>query len=607
MTKDKTPPDGERGDRCVNVLKQLKQFYWSERRWLYVSVVCLAVATALGLVYPFLLGYLIDDVIKKARFDLVPGLALMVVGVITVKALFQFLHGFAGGRLGNWVAFHLRNALYKKLQYLSFQYYDRAKTGDLMSRLTADLEGIRHFIGFGFAQMLNTLLMILFGTIAMAYINWKLMLVSLVTMPFLAWTAIRFEGRIHPAFRAIRKSMSQLTTTVQESITGVRTVKSFAREPYEVEKFSRVSGDYRDNHIASAGIWADFFPVMELLANLSIVVLIGAGGYLVVGGQLSLGELISFSSLIWYIISPMWGLGFHINAYTQSKASGERILEVLNRAIDVKDREGAVVLVPERVRGEVRFENVTFAYPDKEPALYDINLHAPPGSVIGILGGTGSGKSTLIQLLLRAYNVKHGKITLDGINIADISLESLRSQIGLVFQETFLFSASIRNNIAYGRKNVSMEEIERAARLAQAHDFIMELPQGYDTVVGERGLGLSGGQKQRIAIARAILTDPKILILDDSTSAVDMETEHAIQQGLKEVMRGRTTFIIAHRISSLKHADEILVLDQGRIVQRGTHEQLIRQEGPYLDTYNIQYSDRPEQFEAQDDLARRRA
>jgi len=591
----------------VNVLKQLKQFYWSERRWLYVSVVCLAAATALGLVYPFLLGYLIDDVIKKARFDLVPGLALMVVGVITVKALFQFLHGFAGGRLGNWVAFHLRNALYKKLQYLSFQYYDRAKTGDLMSRLTADLEGIRHFIGFGFAQMLNTLLMILFGTIAMAYINWKLMLVSLVTMPFLAWTAIRFEGRIHPAFRAIRKSMSQLTTTVQENITGVRTVKSFAREPYEVEKFSRVSGDYRDNHIASAGIWADFFPVMELLANLSIVVLIGAGGYLVVGGQLSLGELISFSSLIWYIISPMWGLGFHINAYTQSKASGERILEVLNRAIDVKDREGAVVLVPERVRGEVRFENVTFAYPDKEPALYDINLHAPPGSVIGILGGTGSGKSTLIQLLLRAYNVKHGKITLDGINIADISLESLRSQIGLVFQETFLFSASIRNNIAYGRKNVSMEEIERAARLAQAHDFIMELPQGYDTVVGERGLGLSGGQKQRIAIARAILTDPKILILDDSTSAVDMETEHAIQQGLKEVMRGRTTFIIAHRISSLKHADEILVLDQGRIVQRGTHEQLIRQEGPYLDTYNIQYSDRPEQFEAQDDLARRRA
>jgi len=591
----------------VNVLKQLKQFYWSERRWLYVSVVCLAAATALGLVYPFLLGYLIDDVIKKARFDLVPGLALMVVGVITVKALFQFLHGFAGGRLGNWVAFHLRNALYKKLQYLSFQYYDRAKTGDLMSRLTADLEGIRHFIGFGFAQMLNTLLMILFGTVAMAYINWKLMLVSLVTMPFLAWTAIRFEGRIHPAFRAIRKSMSQLTTTVQENITGVRTVKSFAREPYEVEKFSRVSGDYRDNHIASAGIWADFFPVMELLANLSIVVLIGAGGYLVVGGQLSLGELISFSSLIWYIISPMWGLGFHINAYTQSKASGERILEVLNRAIDVKDREGAVVLVPERVRGEVRFENVTFAYPDKEPALYDINLHAPPGSVIGILGGTGSGKSTLIQLLLRAYNVKHGKITLDGINIADISLESLRSQIGLVFQETFLFSASIRNNIAYGRKNVSMEEIERAARLAQAHDFIMELPQGYDTVVGERGLGLSGGQKQRIAIARAILTDPKILILDDSTSAVDMETEHAIQQGLKEVMRGRTTFIIAHRISSLKHADEILVLDQGRIVQRGTHEQLIRQEGPYLDTYNIQYSDRPEQFEAQDDLARRRA
>jgi ATP-binding cassette subfamily B protein len=582
----------------VNVLKQLKEFYWAERKWLFLSFFCLTCATALGLIYPFLLGYLVDDVIGEGAFEQVPRLALLVVGVMVVKAVFQYFQGLTGGLVGNKLAYNLRNALYRKLQYLSWPYYDRAKTGDLMSRLTGDLEGIRQFIGFGLNQILNTILMVTLGIGAMAFINWQLMLLSMGTMPFLAYCAIRFENRIHPAFRAIRRSFSRLTTAVQENITGVRTVKSFARENHELDKFSAVSAEYRDNHIHTARIWARFFPVMELLAQSSVFILIFIGGLFVIGGRLDLGELITFSSLIWYIIGPMWGLGFLINQYTQSKTSGERILEILNKQIDVKDHEQAVSLQPERVKGEIVFENVTFAYPDHQPALHNINLHAPPGSTIGILGGTGSGKTALIQLLLRAYNVKHGKIYLDGQDIERIKMEDLRRQIGLIFQETFLFSATIKSNIAYGRRDASMEEIVRAAKLAQAHDFIMELPLGYDTVVGERGLGLSGGQKQRIAIARALLKDPKILILDDSTSAVDMETEHEIQQGLKEVMRGRTTFIIAHRISSLKHADEIIVLDQGRIVQRGTHEELIRQDGPYLKTYNIQYSDRPKELSA---------
>lgn len=578
----------------MNVFKQLKEYYWHEKKLLVLSILCMVAATALGLVYPNLLRYLIDNVIIPNQFEQVPMLALLVITVVSVKGLFAFLQGFAGGRLGNRVAFNLRNALYNKLQYLSFQYYDKARTGDLMSRLTADLEAIRQFIGFGFAQILNVGFMLIFGFAMMFSINWKLTLITMVTMPFLAFTAVRFESRIHPAFRSVRKSMSDLTTAVQENITGVRTVKSFAREPYEVEKFAARSEDYKGTNIFTSNIWARYFPVMELFANLSVVILLGTGGYFVIQGSMTVGELVAFFSLIWYIIGPMWNIGVHINNYTQSKASGERILEILHHYVHVKNLEEAVTLSGDDMKGHVRFENVTFAYPDKSAALQNIDLNAPAGSVIGILGGTGSGKSTIIQLLMRAYNVKDGRITIDGVPLEKLDIESLRSQIAIVFQETFLFSSSIRNNISYGKRDISMDDIIRAAKLAKAHDFIMELPLGYDTIVGERGMGLSGGQKQRIAIARALLKDPKILVLDDATSAVDMETEHQIQAGFSELMQGRTTFIIAHRISSLRHADEIIVLDQGKIVQRGTHAELLEQQGPYLDTYNIQYSDRPQ-------------
>ncbi|MBB3110434.1 ATP-binding cassette subfamily B protein [Paenibacillus phyllosphaerae] len=557
------------------------------------SIVCLMIATALGLVYPNMLRILIDDVIKPGEYDAVPALSLTVVGVVVLKGTLQFLHGFFGGRLGNRVAFRLRNACYEKLQTLSFQYYDTARTGDLMSRLTADLEALRNFIGFGFAQILNMFLMVGFGAAMMMSMSWQLTLLTMVTIPVLALTAVRFEKLIHPAFREMRQAMSDLTTAVQENITGVRTVKSFARESHEMDKFSIRSEAYKTNQIGASNLWGRYFPIMEILASLCVVILLVVGGRMVIQGSLSLGELVAFFSMIWYIIGPMWGLGFHINNYTQSKASGERLIELLNHYVHVKDVEAPVVLEPEHVKGHVRFEHVTFHYADKTPALTNINLNAPAGSVIGLLGGTGSGKSTIIQLLMRAYHAQSGTISIDGIDIKNMSLESLRRHIATVFQETFLFSCSIRDNIAYGVKDVTMDDIIHAAKLAKAHDFIMEMPEGYETVVGERGMGLSGGQKQRIAIARALLKNPKILILDDATSAVDMETEHEIQAGFKEVMAGRTTFIIAHRISSLRHADEILVLDKGLVVQRGRHDDLIRQPGPYQDTYNIQYADRP--------------
>ncbi|BBH19681.1 putative ABC transporter ATP-binding protein YknU [Paenibacillus baekrokdamisoli] len=577
----------------MDVFRQLKPYYWDERRNLIASIVCLICATALGLVYPNLLRILIDKVIVPRDFEWVPALSLTVVGVVTFKGGLQFLSGLFGGRLGNRVAFRLRNACYEKLQALSFQYYDKAKTGDLMSRLTADLEGVRNFIGFGFAQILNMFLMVIFGAAMMFSIHWQLTLITLVTIPFLSFTAVRFEKLIHPAFREMRQAMSNLTTSVQENITGVRTVKSFARESFEIEKFSVRSEAYKNNQIGAAALWAKFFPIMELFASLSAVILLVVGGRLVINHSLTLGQLVAFFSMVWYIIGPMWGLGFQINNYTQSKASGERLIELLNQYVHVKDCEAPIVVDEKDVKGHVQFQDVTFNYADKSPALTELSLDAPPGTVIGLLGGTGSGKSTVIQLLMRAYNIKAGKILIDGIDIHEMSLEQLRTQIATVFQETFLFSCSIQDNIAYGMKDISMDQIVKAAKLAKAHEFIMELPEGYNTIVGERGMGLSGGQKQRIAIARALIINPRILILDDATSAVDMETEHEIQAGFKEVMAGRTTFIIAHRISSLRHADEIIVFDKGHVVQRGSHQELIRVPGPYLDTYNIQYADRP--------------
>ncbi|MFC6332214.1 ABC transporter ATP-binding protein [Paenibacillus septentrionalis] len=581
----------------MEILRQLKQFYASEKKLIVGAILFLVLATGIGLIQPYLVSYLIDDIIDPGNYELVAPIALAVVGVVSLKALNQFLHGFCGGRLGNRVATRMRNTLYEKLNALSFQYYDKAKTGDLMSRLTADLEAIRNFVGFGFAQLLNVLFMVVLGGTAMIVMNWKLTLITLLPIPLLLFLAFRFEGQIHPIFREMRKAMSNLTTAVQENITGVRTVKSYAQEDYEVNKFLERSEQFRSNQIEASAKWAKYFPAMETAANLCVIVLFVVGGTLVINQDLSLGNFVAFFSLIWYIIGPLWGLGFHINNYTQFKASSERVLTLLNEPIHVKNETGAITINPHTAKGDVYFHHVTFNYPDKKPALTDITINAPAGTVIGLLGPTGAGKSTIIQLLMRAYDVKQGSITVDGINIKQLDVHSLRSIISPVFQETFLFSATIRDNIAYGIAGVTQEQIENAARLAKAHDFIMELPLGYDTVVGERGMGLSGGQKQRIAIARAFIKNPKILILDDATSAVDMETEHEIQAGFKELMAGRTTFIIAHRISSLRFADEIIVLDEGNIVQRGTHEQLVQQPGPYRETYQIQYADFPGELE----------
>lgn len=584
----------------MDIFRALKAYYWKDKGFLWGSIAGLAIATALGLIYPLLLRTLIDDMIVPGKFEGVLGLTLTAVGIIFVKAAFQYVHGFSGGRLGNRIAYRLRNACYEKLQQLSFSYYDTARTGDLMSRLTADIEGVRMFIGFGFAQLLNTALLIVFGFGMMFFIDWPLTVLILVFIPVLGFVAIRFEQAIHPVFRSIRSAVGRLTTRVQENITGVRTVKSFAREPFEINKFVKENIDYRDNHLTLAEVWAKYFPMMEFIANLSVVTLLLAGGWRVIVGTMTLGELIAITGMLGFIVAPLWTLGFQINGYTQSKASGERLLELLYQPIAVKNREQSLVLDDAEVKGSIRFNDVSFRYTNRDDlpsALLGLELDAPAGTVVGLLGGTGSGKSTAVGLLLRAYDAGEGTITLDGVDIRHIELDSLRRQIGIVFQESFLFSTTIKENISYGRPDATMEEIEEAARYAQADGFIRELPLGYDTIVGERGMGLSGGQKQRIAIARALLNKPKVLILDDATSALDMETEHEIQTAIRKVMAGRTVFMIAHRISTLRHANEIIVLDRGHTIQRGTHDKLVRQPGLYRETYRIQYADRPDELD----------
>lgn len=574
----------------METFKKLKAYYWPFKKYFIYSIVFLLLLTAITVVYPIILQLTIDEVVLKGKYNWIPYLAIGFIVLMALKGVATFINQYTGDLFGITSVYKMRNSLYEKLQYLPFKYYDNAKTGDLMSRLTADVEGFRFFLSYGFSELLRFFLLIIISVVVMCYYSLSLTVVTLLTLPFLAIVVYKFDRAVHPAFRGIRQSFGRLNTKVQESISGINTVKSLARESFEVGKFNDSNGDYKDQNIHTSFIWAKYFPLMELLGNISVVLLLAYGGSLVMNGSLTPGELVAFYSLVWYIIWPIVNLGFVVNMFSQAKASGERLLEVLEAENEIDDLED--IVDTERLKGEVEFKNVTLRYEEgSKDALYDITFKALPGKVIGLIGSTGSGKTSITQLMTRFYEPSFGEVLIDGKPVSFYSLHSLRSNIGFVLQESFLFSTTIKENISYGRPEASMEQIVDAAKRAQAHEFIMELPNGYETVLGERGMGLSGGQKQRIAIARAICVNPSILILDDATSAVDMQTELNIQKALKEVMKGRTTFIIAHRISSLKHSDEILVLEEGRIVERGRHEMLMNNNGPYQRIYEIQYKD----------------
>jgi len=571
-------------------LKKLKDFYWPYKRMFLWSLVSMLLMTAITVVYPIILQMTIDEVILGGRYGLVIWISLGFIAVMAAKGAATFFHQYLGDMFGIRSVYRLRKELYAKLQRLPFKYYDSAKTGDLMSRLTADVEGIRFFLSFGFAEAIRFILLVTFSLSVMFSYSVPLTLVTIASLPFLGAAVYRFDKKVHPAFRSIRKSFARLNTKVQENISGMNTVKSLSKEDFEIQNFTHSNDHFRTKNLNASFIMSKFFPLMEFIGNICLVALLSFGGWLVMQNSLKPGELVAFFSLVNYLMWPIMNLGYVINLFSQAKASGERLLEILDAEEEITDSGHAVK--NGRLNGDVVFSDVSLQYTEENAeALHGVSFQAERGKTVGLIGATGSGKSSIIQLLSRFYEPTSGRITIDGKPLEHYSLKMLRSNIGVVPQESFLFSSTIRSNISYGKPDASMDEIVESAKRAQAHDFIMELPNQYDTMLGERGLGLSGGQKQRIAIARAICLNPGILILDDSTSAVDMETEHRIQLALREVMRDRTTFIIAHRISSLKHADEILVLDKGVVKERGTHEQLMEENGLYKRIFDLQYKD----------------
>ncbi|GEN57516.1 putative ABC transporter ATP-binding protein YknU [Halolactibacillus alkaliphilus] len=575
----------------MDIFKKLKSFYWPYKRYFLLSLVFVLIVTAITVVYPIVLQITIDDVILAENYDLIPVLAIGFMLLMIVKGIANFTQQYLGDLFGVISVYHLRDALYRKLQRLSFTYYDNARTGDLMSRLTMDVEGFKFFLAAGFKELIRVVFLMGTSIMVMFYYSVPLALVTMAVMPLLIVVVRKFDREVHPAFRSIRKSLGNLNTRIQENVSGMNTIKSLSKEDFEIERFTTDNKEYQDVNISTASIWAKYFPFMEFIGNLAMIALLIFGGWLVMNEQLSLGELVAFFSLVSYIIGPLMHLGFIVNQFSQAKAAGERLLDILEAEESITTKLSANT--GDEIKGDIVFDHVTLKYTEEDDAaLKNISFHVPQGKVVGLIGSTGAGKSSITQLMTRFYEPVAGHVYIDGKDVADYDLKVLRQHIGFVLQEPFLFSTTIKENIAYGNPDASMEDIVAAAKRSQAHEFIMELPKGYDTMLGERGMGLSGGQRQRISIARALLINPSILVLDDATSAVDMETEFRIQRALKEVMKGRTTFIIAHRISSLKHADEILVLEDGEIVERGVHETLLNNGGPYQRIYDIQYQDK---------------
>lgn len=570
----------------MNIIRRIMGYVWKYRGMALIAVALLILLILLNLISPMITKAVIDDVIREGNYSILPKLLFAILAISLCKGVVIYFRSYYFEKVSQNCLFDLRNQLFRHLQYQSFTYFDNNRVGELMSRMTGDLEGIRIFIISGITVLLENAIYFIGTIIVLLSMNAKLAIVSLIMSPFIAWAAYRFDKKIRPVFSQIREQHAVLNTAAQENIAGVRVVKAFARENYEIEKFKKENRKNRDNNILASLVWSKYSSIMDFLSGLSSIIVLWYGGRLVALGQISLGTLVAFNNYLWMLINPMRMLSWVVNIMERAITSGERVFNILDTGSSIKNKPNPYK--PKEVRGDVKFSDVSFYYKDQQ-VLFHINLDVPAGKTVAIMGATGSGKTSIINLISRFYDVSSGRVLVDGVDVRDWDLNSLRDQIGIVMQDTFLFSATIEENIRYGNPDATREEIIEAAKIAKAHDFIMEMPDGYDTIVGERGVGLSGGQKQRITIARAIVKNPKILIMDDCTSAVDMETEFEIQQALKRVMKGRTTFIIAHRISSIKDADEIIVLDKGRIAERGTHQQLLCQKGKYYEIYCQQF------------------
>lgn len=543
-----------------------------------------------SLVIPRLTQVIIDQGITGRETLVILWGAAAIVALALVRALFSFLQGFLAAKASQGAAYELRNSLYARIQTLSFGYHDRAQTGQLLTRATSDVEMVRMFVGMGVLQLISALIMMIGSLILLLRINWQLALLTLPIMLSVLVVFGLFAGKGRPLFVLVQQRLGNLNTILQQNLAGVRVVKAFAREPHEFGRFGVSNQELMEANVRVGRLFAFAMPLIFGISNLGTLGVVWGGGYQIIAGRLSIGELVAFQGYLMMTLFPMLMLGMIIMGVAQAGAGAERIFEILDAEAEVRERPDARELPP--IAGRVTFENVTFRYFDSgEPVLREVSFAAEPGQTVALVGATGSGKSTIINLIPRFYDVSAGGVLVDGHDVRDLTLESLRRQTGIVLQETVLFAGTVRENLAYGRPDASDEEIVAAAKTAEAHDFIAAFPDGYDTAVGERGVTLSGGQKQRIAIARALLIDPRILILDDSTSSVDTETEYRIQQALERLRGGRTSIIIAQRISTVRSADLILVLDRGEIAAQGTHRELMQDSPIYVDIYHSQLQD----------------
>lgn len=576
----------------LGVYRRLLGYLSPYRPRAFMAYSSMIIATVLNLAVPQIIKAAIDIGLASGEVSALIGASALILGIGGVRAVAGYGQRYFGEWLTHRVAYDLRNDYYDKVQRLPFAFHDQIQTGDLMSRATSDIAETERFVGIGLMDLVATLLLLIGVIVAMFLEDSRLAALALIPVPLLVVATIRFGGAIRPKFKSIQEQLAVLSTTMQESLTGIRVVKAFAREPFELNKFDLANDTWFDRRYQVIRMWANNWPFFSFTLSLSIFLLLWFGGPMAMGGVITVGTLFAMISYVLMLNGPVQRLGFLVNLAATAGASAARVFEVIDRPGEIVDSQDGYA--NDHVRGEVVFDRVSFAYQDGQPILYDITFHTLPGQTIALMGPTGSGKSTITNLLLRFYEVTEGNILIDGVESRDWRLSNLRQHIGIVLQDSFLFSSTIAENIAYGKPDVAREEIISAAQAAHAHDFILSFPDGYDTLVGERGVTLSGGQKQRIAIARALLKDPQILILDDSTSSVDTETEHLIQLALASLMKGRTTFIIAQRLLTLKNADSILVLDHGKIIQRGTHDELLAKGGLYKEIYDLQLKDQEE-------------
>jgi ATP-binding cassette subfamily B protein len=564
--------------------------YFKDYRLLLIGGYIAVIGNAFfNLAVPSLIGVAVDEGVAHQDVPRLVQLSLLIVAASALRGLCAFAQNYLGETAAQGGSYQLRRALYAHVQQLSFSFHDQAQTGDLLTRSMSDVEQLKNFTGRGMLMIFNLVLLVVGVAVALVSMNWKLALLSLVILPVLYWRAAWFSKSMRPLFRAIQDQVAVVSTLVQDNAAGARVVKAFGQEQREIERFDAENEVLYQRYYISTRLQSFNTPLLNFIANGATVAMLWVGGLLVIGNQLTIGELVAFYAYLLQIVAPVRQGGFLMSMASRAAASSERIVEVLDTPISVASPPDAIEL--ETVRGEVEFEHVTCAYHPGRAVLEDVSFKVEPGHTIALVGATGSGKTTVANLIPRFYDVSSGRVLIDGNDVRDVNLNSLRRQIGIVMQETTLFSGTIRENVAFGKADATDDDIDWATRMARADEFIKRLPQGYETMVGERGVSLSGGQKQRVAIARALLMDPKILILDEFTSAVDAATERLIRAALEHLMQGRTTFVIAHRLSTVRVADLILVLKNGRLVDSGTHEELLETSSVYRDIHASQLAE----------------